>query len=58
MKYNPPHVKDISNLQSPGDYSNHLENVQNDLDSLKDILQDDAYQLDPNQLLGVSKYFE
>lgn len=42
-------------LSSVSDYTGHLDNVQNDLDSLKDLLRNDAYQLDTNQLLGVSK---
>lgn len=42
-------------LNSVNDYSSHLENVQTDLDSLKDLLgRNDGYQLDANQLLGVS----
>ena len=41
-------------LNSANDYSNHIENVQNDLESLKDLLRNDSYQLDANQLLGVS----
>lgn len=52
MKYNPPHTNDILSLQSPTDYCNHIENVQTDLESLKDLLHNDAYQLDSNQLLG------
>lgn len=54
MKYNPPHTNDILELNSPTDFSTHLENVQQDLDSLKDLLRNDTYQLDQNQLLGVS----
>lgn len=54
-KYNPKHT-DILRLNSVDDYSSHLNNVQNDLDSLKDLLSGDCsgYQLDANQLLGVS----
>ncbi|KAL7019166.1 hypothetical protein ACKWTF_011024 [Chironomus riparius] len=54
VKFNPPHVEDIINLQSSNDYTTHIDNVQNDLNSLKDLLSNDAYQLDANQLLGVS----
>jgi hypothetical protein len=54
-KYNPSSAEDIlSNLYSPTDYSNHIDNVQSDLESLKDLLHNDAYQLDTSQLLGVS----
>lgn len=41
-------------LNSANEYSSHLDNVQNDLDSLKDLLSNESYQLDANQLLGVS----
>lgn len=52
-KYNPRH-KDILRLSSVNDYSSHLENVQTDLDSLKDLLgRNDGYQLDSHQLLEV-----
>lgn len=54
IKFNPPHTNDIVNLQSSNDYTTHIDNVQNDLNSLKDLLSNDAYQLDTNQLLGVS----
>lgn len=54
IKFNPPHTQDIVNLQSTDDYVTHIDNVQNDLNSLKDLLSSDAYQLDTNQLLGVS----
>ncbi|KAL7019165.1 hypothetical protein ACKWTF_011024 [Chironomus riparius] len=53
VKFNPPHVEDIINLQSSNDYTTHIDNVQNDLNSLKDLLSNDAYQLDANQLLGL-----
>lgn len=53
VKFNPPHVEDIINLQSSNDYTTHIDNVQNDLNSLKDLLSNDAYQLDANQLLGM-----
>jgi hypothetical protein len=54
LKYNPPTTEDILGLSSTNEFSNHITNVQNDLDSLKDLLHNDTYQLDPNQLLGVS----
>jgi hypothetical protein len=54
LKYNSMHEDDILGLTSPTDYTNHINNIQNDLDSLKDLLHNDSYQLDPNQLLGVS----
>lgn len=53
-KYNPKHISDIQRLSSVTDYTSHLDNVQNDLDSLKDLLRTDNYQLDANQLMGVS----
>lgn len=34
--------------------SGHLEIVQDELDSLKDLLRSDVYSLDHNTLLGVS----
>jgi hypothetical protein len=55
LKYNPSHEEDILGLSTQNDYTNHINNVQNDLDSLKDLLHTDSesYQLDPAQLLGV-----
>ena len=53
LKYNPPCTRDILGLNSTIDYSNHINNVQNDLDSLKDLLHNDNYQLDTSQLLEV-----
>lgn len=53
LKYNSPSTRDILDLNSTIDYSNHISSVQNDLDSLKDLLHND-YQLDTSQLLGVS----
>lgn len=38
------------------DFGQHFETVQTDLDSLKDLLKGDGYQLDANALLGVSYY--
>lgn len=57
-KYNPKHTNDIQRLSSVNDFSGHIDNVQNDLDSLKDLLRSDNYQLDSNQLLGVSEDFD
>lgn len=54
-KYNPKHTHDILRLNSVDDYSSHISNVQSDLDSLKDLLRNDAYDLDTNDLLGVSE---
>jgi len=54
-KYNPKHKNDILRLNSVNDYTSHLDNVQNDLDSLKDLLRSDSYQIDANQLMGVSR---
>jgi hypothetical protein len=53
-KFNPKHTNDIMRLNSAVDYSGHIDNVQNDLDTLKDLLSSDSY-LDTNQLLGVSE---
>jgi hypothetical protein len=53
-KYNPPNKDDITSLSSSHEFTNHINNVQSDLDSLKDLLHNDAYNLDTNQLLGVS----
>lgn len=55
IKYKPANPHHIMTLKSVEDYSNHIDNVQSDLDSLKDLLHNDAYQLETNQLLGVSK---
>lgn len=53
-KYKPKHAHDIMRLNSVHDYSSHLDSVQNELDSLKDLLSNDPYQtLDPN-LMEVS----
>lgn len=56
-KYNPKHTHDIQRLASITDYTSHLDNVQNDLESLKDMLRTDNRQLDANQLLGVREDF-
>lgn len=54
-KYNPKHTEDIQRLHSVHDFSGHIDNVQNDLDSLKDLLRSDSYQMDSSQLLEVSQ---
>jgi hypothetical protein len=36
------------------DIDNHLNNVDTDLDTLKDLLRGEGYQFDANSLLGVS----
>lgn len=60
-KYNPPCTDDITSLSSAHDFTNHINNVQNDLDSLKDLLHNDTYSLNTNEILEVSidpsKYF-
>lgn len=53
-KYNPSSNHDIMQLNSIDEYSSHLENVQNDLDSLKDLLRGDNYCFDPSTLVDVS----
>ncbi|XP_065092291.1 heat shock factor protein isoform X3 [Ochlerotatus camptorhynchus] len=44
---------DINKLNSMTDFGQHFETVQTDLDSLKDLLKGDGYQLDANTLLGL-----
>lgn len=53
-KYNPSSNHDIMQLSSVNEYSSHLDNVQNDLDSLKDLLRGDNYCFDPATLVDVS----
>lgn len=53
-KYNPSNTHDILQLNSADEFSSHLDNVQNDLDSLKDLLRSDNYCFDPNALSDVS----
>ncbi|XP_065092289.1 heat shock factor protein isoform X1 [Ochlerotatus camptorhynchus] len=45
---------DINKLNSMTDFGQHFETVQTDLDSLKDLLKGDGYQLDANTLLGAA----
>lgn len=47
---------DLNRLNSLADYGQHIDTVQTDLDSLKDLLKGDNYQFDANTLLGVSYY--
>lgn len=54
-KYNPKHAHDIMRLNSVNDYTSHLDNVQNDLDSLKDLLSNDPYQTLDANMMEVSK---
>jgi hypothetical protein len=51
-KYNPNTNNDILRLQTPNDYSSHLDKVQYDLDSLKDLLRSETYHVDNDTLLG------
>lgn len=53
-KYNPSSTNDILRLNSVDDYSSHLNNVQTDLDGLKDLLRNENYCFDPNTLMNVS----
>lgn len=36
------------------EYGQHIDTVQNDLESLRELLKGEGYQLDANTLLGVS----
>lgn len=54
-KYNPSSNNDILRLNSVDDYSSHLNNVQTDLDGLKDLLRNENYCFDPNTLMNVSR---
>ncbi|XP_029720459.1 heat shock factor protein isoform X2 [Aedes albopictus] len=44
---------DLNRLNSLADYGQHIDTVQTDLDSLKDLLKGDNYQFDANTLLGL-----
>uniref|UniRef100_T1GH06 Vertebrate heat shock transcription factor C-terminal domain-containing protein n=1 Tax=Megaselia scalaris TaxID=36166 RepID=T1GH06_MEGSC len=44
---------ELLRLNSMEDVNNHLDGVQENLDSLKDILMGEGYSLDPNTLLGI-----
>nr|XP_029720460.1 heat shock factor protein-like isoform X4 [Aedes albopictus] len=45
---------DLNRLNSLADYGQHIDTVQTDLDSLKDLLKGDNYQFDANTLLGAA----
>ncbi|XP_021704330.1 heat shock factor protein isoform X3 [Aedes aegypti] len=45
---------DLNRLSSLTDYGQHIDTVQTDLDSLKDLLKGDNYQFDANTLLGAA----
>ncbi|XP_053670538.1 uncharacterized protein LOC128720863 [Anopheles nili] len=45
---------DVSRLSTVAEYGQHIDTVQNDLESLKELLKGDGYQLDANALLGNS----
>ncbi|XP_055532606.1 heat shock factor protein isoform X2 [Wyeomyia smithii] len=45
---------ELDRLQSLSEYGQHIDAVQTDLDSLKDLLKGEGYQLDANTLLGTS----
>ncbi|XP_062565081.1 heat shock factor protein isoform X3 [Armigeres subalbatus] len=44
---------DLNRLNSLTDYGQHIDTVQTDLESLKDLLKGDNYQFDANTLLGL-----
>lgn len=44
---------DLNKLNSILEYGHHIDNVQTDLDSLKDLLKGEGYQFDANTLLGL-----
>ncbi|XP_035893268.1 uncharacterized protein DDB_G0283357-like isoform X2 [Anopheles stephensi] len=43
---------DVSRLNTVAEYGQHIDSVQNDLESLKELLKGEGYQLDANALLG------
>uniref|UniRef100_A0A182WDS3 HSF-type DNA-binding domain-containing protein n=1 Tax=Anopheles minimus TaxID=112268 RepID=A0A182WDS3_9DIPT len=45
---------DVSRLNTVAEYGQHIDTVQTDLESLKELLKGEGYQLDANALLGVS----
>lgn len=45
---------DLNKLNSILEYGHHIDNVQTDLDSLKDLLKGEGYQFDANTLLGTA----
>ncbi|XP_035893274.1 probable serine/threonine-protein kinase yakA isoform X7 [Anopheles stephensi] len=44
---------DVSRLNTVAEYGQHIDSVQNDLESLKELLKGEGYQLDANALLGL-----
>ncbi|XP_061391487.1 heat shock factor protein [Musca vetustissima] len=56
-KYNSklPSNEDIMRLSTASEVSGHLEIMQDELESLKDLLRSDVYSLDHNTLLGSLK---
>ncbi|XP_039449165.1 heat shock factor protein isoform X3 [Culex pipiens pallens] len=44
---------DMNKLNTIIDYGHHIDTVQTDLDSLKDLLKGEGYQFDANTLLGL-----
>ncbi|XP_073845045.1 heat shock factor isoform X3 [Musca autumnalis] len=56
-KYNSklPSNEDIMRLSTASEVSGHLEIMQDELESLKDLLRSDVYSLDHNTLLGSTK---
>lgn len=48
------HVYIRSFIPFSTEYHSHLNDVQSDLDALKDILRGDGYQFDTNALINVS----
>ncbi|XP_050681292.1 heat shock factor protein isoform X5 [Leptidea sinapis] len=46
-------VNNMNRLQSVNDIDDHLDTMQTDLDSIRDLLRSDSYSLDSNTLLGL-----
>uniref|UniRef100_A0A182FTL3 Heat shock factor protein n=1 Tax=Anopheles albimanus TaxID=7167 RepID=A0A182FTL3_ANOAL len=44
---------DMSRLNTVAEYGQHIDTVQNDLESLRELLKGEGYQLDANTLLGL-----
>uniref|UniRef100_A0A182NSX7 HSF-type DNA-binding domain-containing protein n=1 Tax=Anopheles dirus TaxID=7168 RepID=A0A182NSX7_9DIPT len=44
---------DVARLNTVAEYGQHIDTVQNDLESLKELLKGEGYQLDANALLGL-----
>ncbi|XP_058117526.1 uncharacterized protein LOC131259930 isoform X3 [Anopheles coustani] len=44
---------DVSRLNTVAEYGQHIDTVQTDLESLKELLKGEGYQLDANALLGL-----